>query len=112
MKLVDMKQPKPKKMDDSPTVGYPSDSYDKYPYGLQIRLEKEQIDKIPGLKNMKVGDKVMVHGAGKVTQVRMEERQEGKDSHTVEIQIEKVDVTGNKPKDKMNNSEYRDARKG
>ena len=114
MKLVDMKQPKKTKKEMNDTMAMPMEygSEDKYPYGLQIRLEKEQIDKIPGLKNMKSGDKVMLYGSGCITMNRIEEKQNGKDSHIVEIQIKKIDVSGNKPKEKMKNSEYRDARKG
>jgi hypothetical protein len=36
----------------------------------------------------------------------MSERQKGEPSHSVEIQIEKVDVQGKKPLEKMNMKEY------
>jgi hypothetical protein len=79
---------------------------DRWPYGLQIRFEKEQIDKMPSLKGLKVGDTVNIEALGTVTAVRMSERQKGEPSHSVEIQIEKVDVQGKKPLEKMNMKEY------
>ena len=53
MKLVDIKRPKKtkKELEKEATVGYPKE--DRYPYGSHLRFEKEEIEKIPALKDIK-----------------------------------------------------------
>ena len=113
--MVDMKMPKKSKpeMEKECCVG-PSAAQDRWPYGLQIRFEKEQIDKLPSLVEYKVGDKVSVTAEGTVTAIRMSERQGGDPDHTVEIQLEKVgcEPAVKKPLNEMNPKEYRKARMG
>jgi preprotein translocase subunit YajC len=113
MKLVDMKLPKKTKAElktECTPIGL--DDEDCWPYGLQIRFEKEQIAKMPEVAKLKVGDKVSVSGVGKVTLVRMSERVTGKDDHNVEIRIEKVAVSSRSQKKlgDMGMAEYSQAR--
>ena len=85
---------------------------DRWPYGLRISFEKEQIAKMPEVAKFKVGDAVNVSGIGKVISVRMSERRSGKDDHNVEVQIEKVAVSSQSQKKlgDMNMAEYNRAR--
>lgn len=111
MKLTDVKLPKKTKSelkDECPSIGY--EERDRWPYGLQIRFEKEQITKMPEVAKLKVGDTVSVSGTGKVISVRMSERRGGQDDHSVEIQIEQVGVSSKKKLQDMDNKEYRKAR--
>lgn len=115
MDLVDMKLPKRSKAEMekeglicTSSPGMPEQ--DKWPYGLQLRFEKEQIDKIPSLVDYKVGDKVLITAEARVTEVRMVEKQGGEDRHSVELQIEKISCESKKPLEKMNMREYREAR--
>jgi len=113
MKLVSMKLPKKPK--DTATKCCEPISGDVWPYGLQLRFEKEQVEQLPSLKDYKVGDKVIVTAEGTITSVRISEsqnRNETSKSHSVEIQLESV---GCEPKTKkavkeMSPSEYRKAR--
>jgi ribosomal protein L21E len=113
MKLVSMKLPK-KPKDTASKCCEPCGG-DVWPYGLQLRFEKEQVEQMPELKNYKVGDKVMITAEGTITSVRISESQsknETNKSHSVEIQLEAV---GCEPKTKkaikeMSPSEYRKAR--
>jgi len=109
MKLVDMKEPK-RKRDKNTTMEAPMD-YDreKYPYGLRLRLENEQIKKIKGIKDFKVGDTVSVIGTGKITTIRISEDQKSND-HSIEIQLEKIAVSGKKALKDMGMKEYSAAR--
>jgi len=111
MKMVSMEK-KYNKKDNMPkeTIGVDMDYSEKYPYGLRIDLQKDQVDKIPELKNCKVGDMVNIMGYGKIVAVRMAEMH-GKDTHNVEIQIEKIAVDKKKSLEQMNQKEYNDARK-
>ena len=112
MNLIDMKLPKKTekelKTDCIPSVG----SQDRWPYGLQLRFEPEQLDKMPILKEYKVGDKVIISAEASVTEVRMSEVQDKKARHTMELQIEKIACESKKPLSKMNPKEYRQAREG
>jgi len=114
MKLIDMKMPKKSASEleaecKSCSIG----DQDCWPYGLQLRFEKDQVDKIPELKGFKVGDRVIVTGEASVTGIRMSERQNGKEDHSVELQIEKVAVApaSNKKPEEMNLKEYEAFRK-
>jgi glyceraldehyde-3-phosphate dehydrogenase/erythrose-4-phosphate dehydrogenase len=66
----------------------------KYPYGLQIRFEAEQIEKLPQLEKVKIGEDVTIEAKGEVTEIRMNEQKEGKKKYTVEIQLKKVAIQG------------------
>lgn len=84
-----------KEMKDSCEPCRSSDSQPRYPYGLQLRFEKEQIDKIPSLMEYKVGDKVIITAEAEVTEVRKIERQtsgikKNQDDYTVEMQVKQV----------------------
>lgn len=114
MEMKDMKLPKKTekemKKDCSPCI----DSGEQYPYGLQLRFENEQIDKIPSLADYKVGDKVIVTAEAAVTSIRMSERKDKKDDYTVEMQIEKIgcEPKVKKPLNELSPKEYRKARLG
>lgn len=111
MELTEMKLPPPKKK-DSDICCEPSYGSEMWPYGLRLSFEKEQIDKLPSLKNYKVGDAVTIQAKATVTQVSSTERQKGSDRYAVEMQIEKIGCEPNKPLNKMNMKEYRTAREG
>lgn len=91
-KLVDMKLPPAPKVKEDTAEG-PIAKREQYPYGLQLRFEQEQVEKIPKLKNFRVGDSVIIHGKAEVTEIRMREEVGGKEFWTIEIQLKKVDVT-------------------
>lgn len=81
----------------------------KYPWGLEICLETEQIDKIPSLMDYKVGEKVTITAEATVTEVRMTESINYDDEHKVKIQIEKLSCEPlfDKKPEEMNIKEYR-----
>ena len=111
MRLTDMKLPKKSKKEleaSCVSPGYADE--DRWPYGLQIRFEKEQIAKMPEVAKLKVGDTVNVSGTGKVILVRMSEQHGGKDDHCVEIQIEQIGVSSKKKLKDMGMKDYRKAR--
>ena len=91
MKLIDVKRPK-RKHDKAMEV--PEAEGERYPWGLRLTFEKEEIAKIKGLKGIAVGAKVNVQGIGKVTSVRITttDNENERTQHTVEIQIQRVGV--------------------
>ena len=59
----------------------------RYPYGLNLRLENEAIDKL-GIKEMpEVGEEVMVMAKAKVESCSMNEQSDGKKYRTISLQI-------------------------
>ena len=115
MKLSDMKLPKKTKKEIE-AYGRPvmADNQDRWPYGLQLRFETEQVEKLPVLKTFKVGDKVTVLAEATVTEVRMSEIQATRDKktkmhHTVELQVEQIGCTSKevKPIKQLSPKEYR-----
>jgi len=117
MKLIDMKLPKKTKKElkgEYPSVR--QENQDRWPYGLQLRFETEQVELMPSLKDYKVGDKIIVMAEASVTEVRMSETQstdkDKKTRYTVELQIEQVacEPKVKKPVEKMNPQEYRKMR--
>ena len=70
MKLVDMKMPKKSKEEMDTALTGAIIEQDKYPWGLHLTFEKDQVDKLPILKSANVGDKVIVIGEATVTSKR------------------------------------------
>ena len=118
MELIDMKLSKKteKEMKEDCQPCTLSGEQDRWPYGLQLRFETEQVEKLPKLKDFKVGDKVIVLGEATITEVRQSETQstseKKKTNYTVELQMEQVSVEPKemKPLEKMSPKEYRKAR--
>ena len=113
MKLVDMKLPKRSKKElENMEAPMGMNEQDRWPYGLQIRFEKEEIKKLPSIVDKQVGDKCVIYAEATITSVRQSERRDGSKDHTIEMQIEKIDV---KPKitkalKDMNPKEYKEYR--
>jgi hypothetical protein len=87
------------------------DSGEKWPWGLRLTFEKEQVDLMPYLKNFTLGEKVNVVAIASVKSIRQNESKE-RTSYSVELQIEEVACEAVKPKklEDMNPEEYRNAR--
>lgn len=102
MKLIDMKLPKKTKSELKAEIPPIEVECDKWPYGLKLRFESDQVDKLPYLKNMKIGEKVSISGIGEVMSIRMNERKGGKEDYSVEIQIQNVGMeSANKKSESM-----------
>ena len=91
MALKDMKLSKKKQEGIPSPVETSLDSGPKYPYGLQLRLDEEQIKKLGGLKGAEVGGSVKIIATGDITSMREEARKE-QTSKNVEIQITAIDI--------------------
>lgn len=89
MKFVDMKRT-PK---DSPTGAIAADcpGQDLYPYGLCIRLNQEDLDKLNLDDDVESGDMVHLHALAKVTCVSKRDTTTGK-TIDVELQITHLSV--------------------
>ena len=106
MKMASMKLPK-KSEKEMKTEAMPGKADgDRWPYGLQLRFENEQIDKLPYLKTLKVGQKVMVSGSGEVSSLRVSDREGGKEDWSIEIQLHEVGCEGKKKDDSSESMSY------
>lgn len=110
MELISMKLPKRKKNENS---NIPIDISDRWPYGLRINLETEQLKTLPELLKKKVGDKCIVYAEATIISTRELERRNGEKKQNVELQIEKINIKPkvNKAVKDMNPKEYREYRK-
>jgi hypothetical protein len=111
--LVDMKLPKRSKEEmKKDCMPCSTEDQDRWPYGLQLRFEKDQVAKLPILTKFKIGEKVMVMAEATVTSIRMSERQGGQEDHSVELQIEKISLEPKvkKAPEKMSLKEYKEFR--
>lgn len=88
MAMVDLKLPKKKREEMSKPV--PLDDMPEYPWGTKVTLEKACLDKLPTFKSLKAGDMVTFESLGKVTEVRVTDKDQSREHHTVEIQIQKM----------------------
>jgi len=89
MKLVDLKLPKQKRDEKAEGI---EPSREDYPYGLQLSFQKEQVEKIKSLQDVKTGAMVSIVATGKVTEIRITDRADDKTRHTVEIQIQEIGI--------------------
>ena len=114
--LIDMKLPKKTKeeLKKEGLVQTPTANQEQWPYGLEIRFEKEEIDKMPPLINYKIGDGVIIQAEASVTSISMSERQSGEEDHSMSIQIEKISVEPmiKKKPEQMSMKEYKAMRMG
>lgn len=63
-----------------------------YPWGMCIRLEKEELDKLKMAKLPQVGDELHITAVGKVTSVASSLRDQNDEDKTVSIQIVMMSV--------------------
>lgn len=99
MNIVDMKLPKKSEKELKAACEPVCGNESRWPYGLQLTFNKEQIAKLKALVVAKVGDQVSIEAIGTVTAVRSSERQKGSADHTVEVQLERVGVEYKKEKE-------------
>ncbi len=108
MQMMDMKLPKKNKKEMMEGAAISSaDDQDRYPYGLRLRFENEQFDKIDSLSQLNVGDKVTIQATGMVIECRQSERQGNERDRSCEVQITNVGVEGGKKPSQMTNDELR-----
>lgn len=92
-KLVDMKLTREERKYDGP-VATPSDELrDPYPWGLQLRLENNELEKL-GMKVPQVGGKVTISAVGEIEAVHENQhRGQEKVDRGVTIQIKTLAIT-------------------
>ena len=98
MNLIDLKLPKRSKEEMVKLNEPMRDGGDRYPYGMKINFESEQVEKFPGMEDYRVGEKVMISGLCEVVDVHMREEKEGKKRYSVGMQIQKISVNSDKKK--------------
>ncbi|MBA3031012.1 MAG: hypothetical protein FP816_19670 [Desulfobacteraceae bacterium] len=95
MALIDMKftkSEKKKRLMDYPCSIGSKHKGPEYPWGLDINLEKEQIDKLGlNLKKLKVGDEIPVDAVLKIRSLSESEGESGK-SQNLSLQMIKIAV--------------------
>ena len=119
-KMVDLKL---KENNESKEVAKRSLTSARYPYGLHLNFEQEQIEKITILKDSHVGDRVIIHAEGRIHSKRIAENENNgvtnmlrkrtvDKEYNVGIQLEKIAVIPktNKKPEEMNPKEYREMR--
>jgi len=111
MELVDMKLPKKTKEELKANV-LPVSEQNRWPYGLQLRFEKDQITRIPSLIDYKIGERVLVQAEAIVTYIRVSEQQSEESERSITLQIEKIacEPAVKKSIKDMSSKEYRKAR--
>jgi hypothetical protein len=90
--LTNMKREKSSSYSDMPKSV--EESHDDYPYGLELRLDNETLDKL-GIQTMKdVGEYCYIHAVAKVksTSERQDEYDEGDAKRDMCLQITKMAV--------------------
>lgn len=84
--MGNMKRPAVQKLRDIPMAV--EESKPEYPYGLRIRCEKEELDKLDiSLKDYDVGDVVKFTIKTEVMSISSSESYEGEDNKCIEFQI-------------------------
>lgn len=91
MKQVNMKQ-SPKKMDSE--ISSVKMDQPAYPYGLQIRLDKESLEKLGIKKLPEVGKSMKIEATVEVVSVHMNESSLYGDNKSVELQITDMALSG------------------
>ena len=93
MQLRDMTRKKKAKPETAgaPTLPY-DDSGEKYPYGLQIRLETEDLDKLGiDIESFSVNDKVSITAVAEITSLSSSKTRND-ENQNMQLQITKMDI--------------------
>lgn len=91
MKLRDMIRKKKSASDITQVAETPYDE-EKYPYGLRINLEEDEIDKLGiDLKNFNIDDKVKIVGVAYVESLRQNKTRHG-ENKSLGLQITKMEL--------------------
>lgn len=99
MKLTSIKlSPKEAKGDyDGPATLGSKDKGPRYPYGMELRLDTDTLDKLGlDLSKFKVGETCMVEANAIVTRISESQMQGGKDRRDLELQITDVGISEDK----------------
>jgi hypothetical protein len=118
-KMIDMaKTPEQinKEVDDSRPASERSatsvaDNLPKYPYGLCITIENEQLDKLDLDGDCDIGDTIHFCVEAKVTSVSAREKEKGEDKH-IELQITHIATEGEEGAESMSSEERSEKRYG
>ena len=107
MEFVSMKLEEPVESTVAEPIEKPSRP--KFPYGLKLRFEREQLEQYPALKLLDIGDKVLIDADATVVSKSISEDADGSGYCSIEIQIEKISVEKENPKpvEQMTQAEYR-----
>lgn len=93
-KMIDLKlEPKNNDVDETLNIQENQDNEDneeQYPYGLILNFEQEQIDKISILKDINVGDRIIINAEGCIVSKNLFEDQNNGENNNIKIQIEKI----------------------
>lgn len=99
MKLTSLKlTPKEAKGDyDGPVPSTGKDKGPRYPYGMELRLDTETLDKLGlDLSEFKVGESCMIEAKAMVTRISESQMQGGKDSRNLELQVTDISISEDK----------------
>jgi len=90
--MVDMKLTPKEVKEEKKEMSVCGQNPPPYPWGLCIRLEKEELDKLKLAKLPNVGDEFHIMAVGRVTSVSSSLRDQRDDEQTVSIQIVSLDL--------------------
>lgn len=96
MKLTNLKLTKKEKKDttDAPSLAGTS----SYPYGLEVRLETESINKLGlNIQSFKIGEKVKIEADTEVIEISNNESEDG-NRKTIRLQIQNLGLSKGKSK--------------
>jgi len=102
--MVDLKLPKVKP--ETISKSSPMIDHDQYPYELRITIGNKIYDKFEGLDGLDTGSTVKIIATGSVVSKRANKVRGGKQDNSIEIQLEKMDISEMKSLEKMSTAEF------
>lgn len=97
--LVDMAKSKEEIAEESDSMISPAYVTTKYPYGLCLRLDQDDLEKLAMPLNADVGDGIQIMAIARVTSVNKTELADGKCRCSVELQITHLALEGGEAED-------------
>ena len=100
--MADMQRTPQERADDKAEMEAMEDSGPKYPWGLEIHLEQEELDKLGGsLENKSAGDVCTFTAKALVTRTSARDELDGDGvEHSVHLQITDMEISGVNDEDK------------
>jgi len=95
MKLCDMARPKQTVKETAPTTENIEPYYEKYPYGLRINLNQDDLAKLGiDISSYKVDEDMSLQCEATVIGIRQNQTSDGNEDCSMELQITKMGMKG------------------
>jgi len=92
MAMVSLKRTTADKAEEKEQMAAMDEGQESYAWGLRVHLEGQELDKLPSVRALKVGDEITFMATARVKSKRGPDVDEDIDDESIELQIQEMGV--------------------